>query len=168
MSGSERPAMSRVRALVNRWLLLIVGVVLGATMAVLNLVQGLSPDRALVTFSIVAGWSLAITLLRSRSETASALAGKPVDERWQAINLQAAAAAAQIGVWVALFGLFIAGALGAGRSRFRYRCRGHWFRVHRRRRLVPVAKLKLDPTSPAAGAAPRAFPFILREVSWLS
>ena len=167
MSGSDRPAMSRVRALVNRWLLLIVGVVLGATMAVLYLVEGLSPDRALVTFSIVAGWSLAITLLRSRSETASALAGKPVDERWQAINLRAAAAAAQIGVWVALFGLHRRG-IGAGRSRFRYRCRGHWFRVHRRRRLVPVAKLKLDPTFPAAGAAPRAFPFILREVSWLS
>ena len=68
--------------------------------------------------AIVAGYTVILTLLRSRSETASVLSGLPVDERWQAINLHALATAGMIGALVALGGFAVAVATGHDASGF--------------------------------------------------
>jgi hypothetical protein len=102
----------------NRWSIVLTGVVLGIVFAAVDLVQGVSPVRAAIAFAIVAGYALAISAFRSRSETASALAGHPVDERWQAINLRAVAVAGQTGAFAALAGFLIAEATGHDGSQF--------------------------------------------------
>jgi hypothetical protein len=62
--------------------------------------------------AIVAGYTTVLAVFRTRSETASVLAGLPVDERWQAINLHALAAAGMIAAFVALGGFAVAVATG--------------------------------------------------------
>jgi len=91
----------------SRWWLILVGLIIGGALGAADWAGG-SPLRAVSDVAIVAGYSLILTLLRSRSETASALAGLPVDERWQAINLHALAAAGMIGAFVALGGFALA------------------------------------------------------------
>ena len=59
-----------------------------------------------------------LSLFRTRSETASVLAGSPVDERWQAINLHALAGAGLVGAVVSLGGFVIAEASGHDWSGF--------------------------------------------------
>jgi uncharacterized membrane protein YedE/YeeE len=54
----------------------------------------------------------AIWVLQTRSETASALAGKPVDERWQLINERAMAVATAFGLFTAVAGFAVMEALG--------------------------------------------------------
>jgi len=73
-----------------------VGLILGAVMAVVEYGRNASLGEAALVFAIVGGYTLAILLLQSRSETMSLLSGLPIDERWQAINQQALASAAQI------------------------------------------------------------------------
>ena len=70
---------------------LVTGVVIGAGLGVARLAGGGSPAEALLAFAITAGYALVVTLLARRSETAGALAGRPVDERWEHINLEACA-----------------------------------------------------------------------------
>ena len=103
--------------LVNTWSLIVTGVVLGGIFFVVDLARGDSVGRASIAFAIVAGYALAVSAFRGRSETASAIAGRPVDERWQAINLRAMAAAGQIGAFVARR-LHRRGSLRARRSQF--------------------------------------------------
>jgi hypothetical protein len=91
---------------------------IGGIMGTADLVGTGSLSRALTDFGIVAGYALALAFLRNRSETASALAGRPVDERWQAINLHALAAAGLIGALVALGGFLVAEATGHDWSGF--------------------------------------------------
>ena len=76
------------------------------------------PGRALTDLAIVAGYTVVLALLRTRSETASVLAGAPVDERWQAINLHALAAAGLVGAVVELGGFVVAEATGHDWSGF--------------------------------------------------
>jgi len=70
---------------------LVTGVLVGAGLGLARLAGGGSPTEALLAFAITAGYALVVTLLARRSETAGALAGRPVDERWEHINLEACA-----------------------------------------------------------------------------
>jgi len=70
---------------------LVTGVLIGAGLGLARLAGGGSPTEALLAFAITAGYALVVTLLARRSETAGALAGRPVDERWEHINLEACA-----------------------------------------------------------------------------
>ena len=123
---------------VGRWSFVLFGVGLGLVFAVADLAQGVPPIHALIAFAVVAGYGLALTLLRSRSETASALAGRPVDERWQDASLRAVAASGMVGAIVALGGFVIAEATGhdgmefaivAGAVGLAYIISVVWFRV---------------------------------------
>ena len=80
----------------SRWWLVLVGVAVGGTLGVADLLGSGSWGRALTDVAIVAGYTTVLAIFRTRSETASVLAGIPVDERWQAINLHALAAAGMI------------------------------------------------------------------------
>ena len=70
---------------------LVTGVLVGAGLGLARLAGGGSPTEALLAFAITAGYALVVTLLARRSETAGTLAGRPVDERWEHINLEACA-----------------------------------------------------------------------------
>lgn len=70
---------------------LVTGIAIGAGLGMARLLGGGSPPEALLVFAITAGYALVVTLLARRSETVGALAGRPVDERWEHINLEACA-----------------------------------------------------------------------------
>ena len=93
--------------IIRRWQIVVVGAILGLAIAAAEAAAGLAPDRALTAFLIVTGYSLVIAALQGRSETASLLAGNPVDERWRLINERAAVFMALVGTAVSLGG-FIA------------------------------------------------------------
>jgi hypothetical protein len=92
--------------------LVLVGVAIGGALGVADLLGSGSWGRALADVAIVAGYTSVLTVFRTRSETASALAGIPVDERWQAINLHALAAAGMVAAFVAMGGFAVAVATG--------------------------------------------------------
>lgn len=110
--------MTTIKSLLGTWWLLLVGLALGSVMAAADLAANGSPGRAATDVAIMVGYTLVLTALRSRSETVSALAGRPVDERWQAINLRALAVAGLIGAFVALGGFIVAEATGHDSSGF--------------------------------------------------
>ena len=103
---------------IRRWWFVLVGGALGAILAVADLAWRGVPTRAATTFAIVLGYSLIVAMLQTRSETASALAGRPVDERWAAINVRALAISGQLGAFVALGGFVAAELTGADGSQF--------------------------------------------------
>jgi hypothetical protein len=102
----------------SRWWLVLVGLVVGGGLGLADLVSTGSASRAVTDVAIVAGYTLILTLLRSRSETASALAGLPVDERWESINLHALATTGLIGAIAALGGFAAAELTGHDASAF--------------------------------------------------
>jgi len=97
----------------SKWVVPIVGLVLGLLISAAELAQHASPVEALLGFAIVAAYALAILLLQPRSETVSLLSGLPVDERWASINQRALASAAQI-IALVLLGAFIIVEFGGG------------------------------------------------------
>lgn len=90
----------------SRWIVPALGLALGLVTAAATLGRDASPIRAAVAFAVVAGYSLALLLLRSRSDVASVLSGVPRDERWESINTRALALAAQV-IAVVLLGAFL-------------------------------------------------------------
>jgi hypothetical protein len=101
-----------MKVVLSRWWLVLVGMVVGGVMGAAELAGSGSLSRAVIDFAIVSGYTLALAFLRTRSETASTLAGQPVDERWQAINQHALAAAGLVAAFVALGGFVVAEATG--------------------------------------------------------
>jgi Predicted membrane protein (DUF2178) len=91
---------------------LVTGVVIGAGLGVAQLFGGGSPAQALLAFAITAGYALVVTVLARRSETAGALAGRPVDERWEHINLEASAWALGVSAIVVIAAFAVAEATG--------------------------------------------------------
>ena len=90
------------------WWLVLVGLVVGLVLGLADLVATGSPGRAVIDVAIVGGYTLVLAVFRSRSETASVLAGTPVDERWESINLHALATAGLIAAVVSLGGFVAA------------------------------------------------------------
>ena len=114
----ERSNVSTKGLFGGRWWLILVGLALGGLLGLADFIATGSTGRALIDVAIVGGYALILALFRSRSETASVLAGLPVDERWEAINLQALAAAGLIGAIVSLTGLVAAEVAGHDASGF--------------------------------------------------
>jgi len=94
--------------IIARYPALLVGVVIGPLMAAASLAGGGSPAEAAAALVIVVGYGIVVTALGHRSETASALAGRPVDERWEHINLEACAYALGISGIVVLAAFLVA------------------------------------------------------------
>ena len=118
MTAQEGVLVNSVRTTFGRWWLVLFGVVLGGVMGAADLAMNGSPSRAVTDVAILVGYTLVLTVFRGRSDTASVLAGQPVDERWQVINLHALAAAGMIGAFFALGGLILAEATGHDWSGF--------------------------------------------------
>jgi hypothetical protein len=97
----------------SKWVVPIVGFVLGILIAAAELGRQASPAQAAVAFVVVAGYALTLRFLQSRSDLASLLSGLPRDERWESINLRALSFAAQL-IAVALVGAFLVSRFGGG------------------------------------------------------
>jgi hypothetical protein len=95
-----------------------VGVVLGALLIGLELRQGAQVARAAEAMVLLIAFLGAIWVFQTRSEMASALAGKPVDERWQHMNEQATMAAMGMGLIAAVLGFAICEAQGCDNWQF--------------------------------------------------
>jgi Na+/H+ antiporter NhaD/arsenite permease-like protein len=80
----------------SKWIVPIVGFIIGILIAAAELGRHASPAQAAVAFAIVAGYAIALRLLQSRSDLASLLSGLPRDERWAVINLRALSLAGQL------------------------------------------------------------------------
>lgn len=97
----------------SRWIVPIVGFVLGLLMAAALLGRDASPAQAAIAFAIVAGYAIALRFLQPRSDLAKVLSGLPSDERWVSINLMALALAAQV-IAIALVGAFLVASFAGG------------------------------------------------------
>jgi uncharacterized membrane protein len=97
----------------SRWLVPVFGLILALLVVGAELGADASPTQAAIAFAIVAAYALGIGLLQYRSETASLLAGLPVDERWGSINQRALSLAAQV-MAVALAVVFISVSFAGG------------------------------------------------------
>ena len=80
----------------SKWVVPIVGFVLGILIAAAELGRQASPAQAAFAFAIVAAYAIALRVLQSRSDLASLLSGLPRDERWASINLRALSLAGQL------------------------------------------------------------------------
>jgi Predicted membrane protein (DUF2178) len=88
------------------------GTLIAIAFGAADLAGGGSPARAGVSVSIILAWSILVTVLGRRSETMSVLAGRPVDERWEHINLEASAYALAVSGVVVLGAFVVADATG--------------------------------------------------------
>ena len=91
---------------------LVTGIVIGAGLGLAQLAGGGSPWGALLALVIPVGYALLVTLMGRRSDTAGALAGRPVDERWEHINLEACAWALGVTALVVVVAFAVAEATG--------------------------------------------------------
>ncbi|MGZ8528824.1 MAG: hypothetical protein ACXWWR_08510 [Candidatus Limnocylindrales bacterium] len=99
----------------SKWVVPVVGVVLGLLIAAAELGRQASLVQGVVVFAIVAGYAIALRVLQSRSDMASLLSGLPRDERWESINLRAFSVAAQL-IAVVLVGAFLVTQFGGADS----------------------------------------------------
>jgi hypothetical protein len=98
----------------------VVGLVLGSLLIGLEVKQGAPIARAAGGVAIMVMVIGAIWVFQTRSETASALAGKPVDERWELINERSLAVAASVGLLIAAGGFAVMEALGRDNWQFAF------------------------------------------------
>ena len=92
-----------------------VGVVVGLIIGGADLVAGHPLWQAALGFAIPLAYGILVTLVATRSETVSVLAGRPVDERWQHINLVASTWAFGASAIVLLVAFVVANATGGDR-----------------------------------------------------
>jgi hypothetical protein len=101
-----------VTTAIRRSPVLWVGVVAGLAIGAAELAGGGPPWRAAISTAIPIGYAVLVTLLARRSETVSVLAGRPVDERWELMNQEAAAWALGLSAIVILAAFIVADATG--------------------------------------------------------
>jgi hypothetical protein len=101
-----------VTTIIARFPALAVGIVIALVMAGADLAGGESPAKAALSAVIVLGYAAIVTVLGRRSAVASALAGRPLDERWEHIGLEACALALGISGIVILAAFVITEATG--------------------------------------------------------
>lgn len=92
-----------------------VGVVVGLVIGGADLVAGHPPWQAVLGFAIPAAYSILVAFMAARSETVSVLAGRPIDERWQHINLVASSWAFGLSAIVLLAAFVVTNATGGDR-----------------------------------------------------
>ena len=97
---------------IRRSPVLVVGVLIGLVFGAAGLLGGDPPWQAAISTAIPIGYALLVTLLARRSETVSVLAGRPVDERWELMNQEAAAWALGLSAIVILAAFIVADATG--------------------------------------------------------
>ena len=100
---------------VTRWIVPVVGIVLGLLIAAAELARNGSPWEAGLAFAIVAVYVLVVWALQSRSDIASLLSGQSRDERWTSINDRALSLAAQV-LALVIVGAFIVTQFNGGES----------------------------------------------------
>jgi hypothetical protein len=98
---------------VARWSVAVIGLGIGLVVAVATLASHGTPAEAALSFGIIGTYTIAIHVLRSRSDFARLLTGLPRDERWESINLRALALAAQV-MAVVLLVAFLVAQFGGG------------------------------------------------------
>ncbi len=101
-----------MKKLMTRYPAIVVAIPVGALMAAGVLISGASALQAAMSMAIVIGYAMVVTTIGRRSETASALAGRPVDERWEHIDLEACAYALGISTIVVLAAFVVTQASG--------------------------------------------------------
>jgi hypothetical protein len=67
------------------------GILIGLAFGAAGLLGGDPIWRAAISTVIPIAYAVVVTLVGRRSETVSVLAGRPVDERWEHMNLEASA-----------------------------------------------------------------------------
>lgn len=112
MTTSIRPSRRRATGF------LLVGIILGALLIGLEVRQGAPLNRAAEAMVLLIAFLGAIWVFQTRSEMASALAGKPVDERWQHMHERATMAAMGMGLFVAVLGFAVMEAMGRDNWQF--------------------------------------------------
>ena len=90
----------------------ITSLVVALVIATSEAVAGGSLGRIVLAGAIPIGYGLVVTIVGRRSETVSVLAGRPVDERWQHINLEASTWAFGVSAIVVLAAFVMAQATG--------------------------------------------------------
>lgn len=90
----------------------IVGLVIGLVLGVSEAAAGGTPIRILLGGGIPVAYAILVSALAPRSETVSALAGRPVDERWMQFNLNASAWAFGVSALVVLTAFVVVQASG--------------------------------------------------------
>jgi hypothetical protein len=98
---------------VRRSPVLVVGIIVGLSIGLAEFVAGAPMWRALLSTAIPIAYGSVVTLIGRRSEMVSVLAGRPVDERWEHINLEATAWSLGVSAVVVL-GAFIAADTSGG------------------------------------------------------
>ena len=101
-----------MQTMLARYPALAVGIVVGPLVVVADLVGGGSLVSAAASLAIVLGYAIVVTVVGRRNETVSTLAGRPVDERWEHINLEACAYALGISGVVVLIAFLVTDATG--------------------------------------------------------
>jgi hypothetical protein len=101
-----------VTTAIRRSPVLFVGIVVGLVIGAAELAGGGPIWRAAVSTAIPIAYAVLVTLLSRRSEAAGVLAGRPVDERWELMNQEAAALALGLSAIVVLAAFIVADATG--------------------------------------------------------
>ena len=94
------------------------GLVLGLVILAVELRQGAPLPSALLGLAIVLGYTAVLVVFQARSETVSAMAGNPVDERWGLINSRALEVVATVAATVAVGGFLATAAVGVENWQF--------------------------------------------------
>lgn len=90
----------------------VVGIVVGLAIGAAELVGGAAVWQAAVSTAVPIAYAVLVTLLARRSEAAGVLAGRPVDERWELMNQEAAAWALGLSAIVIIAAFIVADATG--------------------------------------------------------
>jgi hypothetical protein len=101
-----------VTAMIRRSPVLVVGIAVGLVIGAADLAGGGTVAGAALSTAIPIAYAGLVTLLARRSDAAGVLAGRPVDERWEVMNQEAAAWALGLSAIVALSAFVVAEATG--------------------------------------------------------